>query len=241
MSCRGGPLAGAGGTEACDWASILVRMYMRWAERHGFKCSMVDFTEGDGAGYKSATLTIEGDYAYGYLKAENGVHRLVRISPFDANKRRHSSFASVYATPDIDEDFDVDVNMDDVRVDTFRSGGKGGQHANKTDSAVRFTHAPTGIVVSCRSERSQHQNRDTAMRMLKAKLYELEIEKKRKEQDSLEQSKKRVEWGSQIRSYVMQPYQLVKDHRTNCEMGKVDLALDGDIDEFIQKFLLEFS
>ena len=233
--------AGAGGTEACDWTGMLIRMYMRWAERKGYSCEMVDFTEGEGAGYKSATLTISGEYAYGYLKAENGVHRLVRISPFDANKRRHTSFSSVYATADIEEDIDIEVNMEEVRVDTFRAGGKGGQHANKTDSAVRFTHEPTGIVVTCRSERSQHQNRDTAMRMLKAKLYELELTKRRQEQSATEKDKKRVEWGSQIRSYVMQPYQMVKDHRTNEEMGNVEKVLDGDLDGFIRKFLLEFS
>ncbi|PIR26406.1 MAG: peptide chain release factor 2 [Deltaproteobacteria bacterium CG11_big_fil_rev_8_21_14_0_20_42_23] len=233
--------AGAGGTESCDWVSMLYRMYVRWAERKGYQVETLDFTEGDGAGFKSVTLSIQGTYAYGYLKAENGVHRLVRISPFDANKRRHTSFASVHATADIEDDIEVEVNMEDVRVDTFRAGGKGGQHQNKTDSAVRFTHHPSGIVVSCRSERSQHQNRDRAMRMLKSRLYELELEKRLAEKEATEKQKKRVEWGSQIRSYVMQPYQLVKDHRTNHEVATVDKVMDGDLDEFMKAYLLEYS
>ncbi|MBI4212026.1 MAG: peptide chain release factor 2 [Deltaproteobacteria bacterium] len=230
--------AGAGGTEACDWAAILLRMYLRWADMRGYKAEIVDFTEGDGAGYRSATVTISGDYAYGYLKAENGVHRLVRISPFDANKRRHTSFASVYAISDVQDDIEIEVKPEDLRVDTFRSGGAGGQKVNKTDSAVRFTHLPTGIVVACQTERSQHQNRATAMRLLKAKLYDLEMEKKRKEQDAIEKSKKRIEWGSQIRSYVMQPYQLIKDHRTGFETGNIQAVMDGDLDAFMKKFLL---
>ena len=230
--------AGAGGTEACDWAEMLTRMYRRWADARGYRNEVVDFTEGDGAGLRSATLTIAGDYAYGYLKAENGVHRLVRISPYDANKRRHTSFASVYAIADIEDDIEIDIRLEDLRIDTFRSGGAGGQKVNKTDSAVRLTHMPTNIVVACQSERSQHQNKATAMRLLRAKLYELEMEKKRKELDAIEKSKKRIEWGSQIRSYVMQPYQMVKDHRTNYEIGNVTSVLDGAIDEFMKKFLL---
>ena len=231
--------AGAGGTEACDWAEMLLRMYRRWADAKGYKNEVVAFTPGDGAGFRSVTLTISGDYAYGYLRAENGVHRLVRISPFDASKRRHTSFTSVFVLPDIEEDIEIEIRDDDLRIDTFRSGGAGGQHVNKTDSAVRITHNPTGIVVACQSERSQHQNKATAMRLLKAKLYELEMEKKREEQAKLAKGKKRIEWGSQIRSYVLQPYRMVKDHRIGLEMGNVDAVLDGDIDEFIRKFLLQ--
>lgn len=233
--------AGAGGTEACDWAEILLRMYRRWAERKGYKSDVVDFTEGDGAGFRSVTLTVAGEYAYGYLKAENGVHRLVRISPFDANKRRHTSFASVYAIPDIEEEIQIEIRPEDLRVDTFRSGGAGGQKVNKTDSAVRLTHLPTNTVVACQTERSQHQNKATAMRLLRARLYDLEMEKKRKELDAIEKTKKRIEWGSQIRSYVMQPYQMVKDHRTGCEVGNVQQVMDGDLDEFMKRFLLEGS
>ncbi|MFH1829741.1 MAG: peptide chain release factor 2 [Pseudomonadota bacterium] len=231
--------AGAGGTEACDWAGMLLRMYERWADSKGFSHEIVDFTPGEGAGYKSVTITIDGEYAYGYLKAENGVHRLVRISPFDANKRRHTSFTSVFVIPEISDDIEIDIKEDDLRVDTFRAGGAGGQHVNKTDSAVRMTHLPTGIVAVCRSDRSQHKNRAGAMKLLRAKLYEAEMEKRRAEQDAMEAGKKRIEWGSQIRSYVLQPYRMVKDHRTNVEMGNVDAVLDGDIDEFIRKFLLQ--
>jgi peptide chain release factor 2 len=233
--------AGAGGTEACDWAEMLLRMYRRWADAKGFKHEIVDFTPGDGAGFRSVTLTISGEYAYGYLRAENGVHRLVRISPFDANKRRHTSFSSVFVLPDVEEDIEIEVRDDDLRIDTYRAGGAGGQHVNKTDSAVRITHIPTGIVVACQNERSQHQNKQTAMKLLKAKLYDLELKKKMEEQAELAKDKKRIEWGSQIRSYVLQPYRMVKDHRTGLEMGNVDAVLDGEIDSFIKKFLLEFG
>lgn len=233
--------AGAGGTEACDWAEILLRMYRRWAESKDYSHEVVDFTPGDGAGFRSVTLTISGQYAYGYLKAENGVHRLVRISPFDANKRRHTSFSSVFVLPDIEEDVEVEIRDEDLRVDTYRAGGAGGQHVNKTDSAVRLTHLPSGIVVACQSERSQHQNKQTAMKVLRAKLYELEMQKRRDEQAKLEKDKKKIEWGSQIRSYVLQPYRMVKDHRTGCETGNVDAVLDGEIDDFMKKYLLEFA
>jgi len=233
--------AGAGGTEACDWAEMLLRMYRRWSDNHGFQNQVVDFTPGDGAGFRSIVLTVDGDYAYGYLKAEVGVHRLVRISPFDTSKRRHTSFASVFVLPNIEEDIEIEIKESDLRIDTFRAGGAGGQHVNKTDSAVRITHLPTKIAVACRSERSQHQNRITAMKLLKAKLYEKELEKRQKERDATEKDKKKIEWGSQIRSYVMQPYRIVKDHRTQLEIGNVDSVMDGNIDPFIQKFLLEFS
>lgn len=233
--------AGAGGTEACDWAGILLRMYTRWAEQRGYACELIDFTEGDGAGYKSATLTINGPNAYGYLKAENGVHRLVRISPFDANKRRHTSFSSVHAMPALKDDIKIDIKPDDIRLETFRAGGAGGQHVNKTDSAVRLIHTPTNTIVTCRSGRSQHQNREVAMNMLKAKLYEQEMEKQRALQENIAGEKKRVEWGSQIRSYVLQPYQMVKDHRTDFETAQVDKVLDGDLDGFMKSFLLQES
>ncbi|OGQ37608.1 MAG: peptide chain release factor 2, partial [Deltaproteobacteria bacterium RIFCSPLOWO2_01_44_7] len=222
--------AGAGGTESCDWAEMLLRMYRRWCDNKSFHNEVVDFTPGDGAGFRSVVLTVEGEYAYGYLKAEIGVHRLVRISPFDANKRRHTSFASVFVLPDIEKDIEVEVKDEDLRVDTFRAGGAGGQKVNKTESAVRLTHIPTGLVVACQSQRSQHQNRATAMKLLKAKIYELELAKRQKEREVIEKSKKKIEWGSQIRSYVMQPYRLVKDHRTNLEVGNVDAVMDGDLD-----------
>lgn len=231
--------AGAGGTEACDWAEMLLRMYRRWADARGFASDVVEFTAGDEAGFKSATCTISGEYAYGYLKAEIGVHRLVRISPYDANKRRHTSFCSVFVIPEVDEDIEIEIKPEDLRIDTYRASGAGGQHVNKTDSAVRITHIPTNTVVACQNGRSQHQNKATAMRLLKAKLYEREMEKKREEQAEIEKSKKRIEWGSQIRSYVLQPYRMVKDHRTGVEKGNVDAVLDGDLDDFMRKFLLE--
>lgn len=232
--------AGAGGTEACDWAEMLLRMYRRWADRKGFRNEVVDFTPGEGAGFRSAVVTVEGLYAYGYLKAEIGVHRLVRISPFDANKRRHTSFASVFVLPDVEKDIEIEIREEDLRIDTFRSGGAGGQKVNKTESAVRITHIPSGIVVACQNERSQHQNRATAMKVLKARLFEAELARRQKERDAVEKTKKKIEWGSQIRSYVMQPYRMVKDHRTNLEMGDVDRVMDGDLDGFIRKFLMEY-
>jgi len=230
--------AGAGGTESCDWAEMLVRMYRMWADRHGFKNDVVDFTPGDQAGFRSITMTVEGVYAFGYLKAEIGVHRLVRISPFDANKRRHTSFASVFVLPDVEEEVEVEIKESDLRVDTFRSSGAGGQKVNKTDSAVRITHLPTGIVVACQNERSQHRNKATAMKVLKAKLYDLEMEKKAKEKDKIEASKSAINFGSQIRSYVLHPYRMVKDHRTDFEVGNADAVLNGELDPFIRAFLL---
>ncbi len=231
--------AGAGGTEACDWAEMLLRMYRRWCDARGYSNEVVDFTPGDGAGFRSVTMTVQGEYAYGYLKAENGVHRLVRISPFDANKRRHTTFTSVFVLPEVADDIEVEIRDEDLRIDTFRSGGAGGQHVNKTDSAVRITHLPTNIVVACQSERSQHQNKANAMKLLKAKLYEIELEKRQAEEDKLTKDKKRIEWGSQIRSYVMQPYQMVKDHRTGVEAGNVNAVMDGELDEFIRAYLLQ--
>ncbi len=231
--------AGAGGTESCDWAEMLTRMYRMWADRHGFKNNVVDFTPGDQAGFRSVTMTVEGNFAYGYLKAEIGVHRLVRISPFDANKRRHTSFASVFVYPDIEEEIEIEIREADLRIDTFRSGGAGGQKVNKTDSAVRITHLPTNIVVACQNERSQHQNRALAMKILKARLYELEMEKKQSERDKVEAAKAAINFGSQIRSYVLAPYQLVKDHRTSHETGNTSAVLDGEIDPFIRSFLLK--
>lgn len=230
--------AGAGGTEACDWAGMLLRMYSRWSEQRGLRAELVDFSPGDEAGYRSATLTIAGPYAFGHLRSEVGVHRLVRISPFDANKRRHTSFCSVYVLPDIEDEVTIDIKEGDLRVDTFRSGGAGGQHVNKTESAIRLTHLPTGLVVACQIERSQHKNRATAMKLLKAKLYEHEMEKKRQARAVIEDAKAEIAWGSQIRSYVLQPYQLVKDHRTDAEVGNVTAVLDGDIDLFIRAYLL---
>ncbi len=229
---------GAGGTESQDWADMLLRMYLRWAERQGFQTVLNDYQPGEEAGLKSATFSVNGDYAYGLLTSEIGVHRLVRISPFDQAKRRHTSFASVFVSPEIDESIEVDIKPEDLRVDTYRSSGKGGQHVNTTDSAVRITHMPSGIVVSCQNERSQHKNRERAMSMLRSKLYEAELEKKRAETKKIEDSKLDIDFGSQIRSYVLQPYRLVKDHRTKEEVGDVDRVLDGDIQPFIRAYLL---
>jgi peptide chain release factor 2 len=228
--------AGAGGTEACDWSQMLYRMYLRWAERKGFVIEEEDNQEAEG-GIKTATVKIEGPYAYGYLKGESGVHRLVRISPFDANARRHTSFSSVYVFPMLDDSIQVDIKMEDVRVDTFRAGGKGGQHQNKTDSAVRFTHLPTGIVVACQSERSQTMNRAIGMSILKSRLYEYYRQEKEKENEKFAQEKKDISWGNQIRSYVFQPYTMVKDYRTKAEIGNIQAVMDGDIDLFIEEYL----
>ncbi len=229
---------GAGGLEAQDWAEMLLRLYLRWAERRGYKSDLADLQPGDGGGIKSATFTVEGDYAYGYLKAEAGIHRLVRISPFDANARRHTSFASVFVFPAIDDKVEVIINPADLRVDTFRASGAGGQHVNKTDSAVRMTHFPSGIVVSCQNERSQHKNRAMAMKILRARLFELEERKKREQFEQFSKEKKDITWGSQIRSYVLQPYRMVKDHRTGIEIGNTDAVLDGAIDPFIEAYLM---
>jgi peptide chain release factor 2 len=230
---------GAGGTEAQDWAEILLRMYLRWCDRRGYRKEILEYQPGEEAGVKSVTFLVEGDYAYGYLKAEAGIHRLVRISPFDANSRRHTSFASVFVYPEVDDDIKIEIDDADLRVDTYRSSGAGGQHVNKTDSAVRLTHFPSGIVVACQNERSQHKNRAMAMKILKSRLYELEIEKQKEKMESYHKSKKDIAWGSQIRSYVLHPYRMVKDHRTNIEIGNADGVLDGDIDEFIQGYLLQ--
>ena len=230
---------GAGGTEAQDWAEILLRMYLRWCDRRGYRKEILDYQPGEEAGVKSVTFNVTGDYAYGYLKAEAGLHRLVRISPFDANSRRHTSVASVFVYPEGDDDIKVEINEADLRVDTYRSSGAGGQHVNKTDSAVRLTHLPTGIVVACQNERSQHKNRAMAMKILKSRLYELEIEKQKEKMESFHKTKKDIAWGSQIRSYVLHPYRLVKDHRTNVEIGNADGVLDGDIDPFIEAYLMQ--
>jgi peptide chain release factor 2 len=228
---------GAGGTESQDWGDMLLRMYLRWAERQGFQAVLNDYQPGEEAGMKSATFSVSGDYAYGLLTSEIGVHRLVRISPFDQAKRRHTSFASVFVSPEIDESIQVDIKPDDLRVDTYRSSGKGGQHVNTTDSAVRITHIPSGIVVSCQNERSQHKNRERAMSMLRSKLYEAELEKKRAQSRKIEDSKLDIDFGSQIRSYVLQPYRMVKDHRTKVEVGDVDRVIDGDLQPFIRAYL----
>ncbi|MCA9558734.1 MAG: peptide chain release factor 2 [Myxococcales bacterium] len=229
---------GAGGTESQDWAEMLLRMLLRFCERRGWKAEITDYQDGDEAGLKSATFRVEGEFAFGYLKAENGVHRLVRISPFDANKRRQTSFASVAVLPEIDDDIDVEVNEADLRVDTYRSSGAGGQHVNKTDSAVRLTHLPTGVVVACQAERSQHKNRATAMKLLKARLFELELQKRTDERDALYAGKAKIDFGSQIRSYVLHPYQMVKDLRTGFETSGTQAVLDGDLDGLIEAFLL---
>ena len=228
---------GAGGTESQDWAEMLLRMYRRWVEGRGFKFTLNDYQPGEEAGLKSATFTVTGDYAYGLLSGESGVHRLVRISPFDSNKRRHTSFASVFVSPEIGEDIEIDIKPEDLRTDTYRATGAGGQHINTTDSAVRITHLPSGIVVQCQNERSQHRNRDTAMKFLRSRLYELELRKRREATQKLEDSKGDIAFGSQIRSYVLHPYRLVKDHRTKFEVGNADLVLDGDLDPFIKTYL----
>ena len=230
---------GAGGTESQDWAEMLLRMYLKWAERRGFKREVIDYQPGDEAGIKSATITLNGEYTFGLMAAEAGVHRLVRISPFDQAARRHTSFASVYVWPEIEDDIDIDIQEKDLRIDTYRSSGAGGQHVNVTDSAVRITHLPTGIVVSCQNERSQHKNRDIAMKVLKARLYDM---KQKEQQARLEQiggAKKDIAFGSQIRSYVLQPYQMIKDHRTKLQVGDVQRVLDGDIDQFIKTYLMQ--
>ena len=228
---------GAGGTESQDWAEMLLRMYLRWAERRAYRTEVTDYQAGEEAGIKSVTFLVEGEFAYGYLSSEIGVHRLVRISPYDAAARRHTSFASVFVTPEIEEEVDIVIDEKDLRIDTYRSSGAGGQHVNVTDSAVRITHTPTGTVVQCQNERSQHRNKNTAMKILKSRLYELELEKKRKELDQQEANKAEIAWGSQIRSYVLHPYRLVKDHRTKMEIGDVDSVLNGRLDPFINEYL----
>jgi len=233
--------AGAGGTEAQDWAEMLLRMYLRWAEKKGFHTQIVDILYGEEAGIKNVTFLVKGPYAYGYLKCENGIHRLVRISPFDANNRRHTSFSSFYAYPEISEDISIEIREEDLRIDTFRASGPGGQHVNKTESAVRITHIPTGIVVQCQNERSQHKNKAIALAMLKSRLYELEKRKKEEKIRALEKEKKDIAWGSQIRSYILHPYKLVKDHRTKVEIHNAEEVLDGNLDEFIRAYLLHLT
>lgn len=229
---------GAGGTESQDWAQMLLRMYLRYAERKSFKVEILDYLPGEEAGLKSVTARVEGDYAYGYLSQESGVHRLVRISPFDANKRRHTSFAAVFVFPEVEEDIEVEINPEDLRIDTYRSSGRGGQHVNVTDSAVRITHVPTGIVVQCQNERSQHKNKASAMKVLKARLYEREKQRQLEKFEKMEESKSDIAWGNQIRSYVLHPYRLVKDLRTKAETGEVDKILNGELDEFIKAHLV---
>ncbi len=233
--------AGAGGTEAQDWVEMLLRMYLRWAEKKGFRTEIIDILTGEEAGLKNVTLTVNGQYAYGYLKAEVGIHRLVRISPFDAGARRHTSFASVFVIPEVPEDIVIEIDEKDLKIDTFRSSGAGGQHVNKTDSAVRITHLPTGIIVQCQNERSQHKNKATAMKILKARLYEKEMKEKAEKLEELHSTKKEIAWGSQIRSYIMHPYKMVKDHRTNKVINQVDRVMDGEIDELIRAYLLTAS
>ena len=229
---------GAGGTESQDWAEMLYRMYTRWIERKGFKKDIMDYQPGDEAGIKDLTMTVKGDYAYGLLKAEAGIHRLVRISPFDSNSRRHTSFVSVFVYPSSEDEIEIEIDQSDLRIDTYRASGAGGQHVNKTDSAIRITHIPSGIVVQCQNERSQHKNKASAMKVLKARLYQVEVEKEKEAMKDLENTKMDIAWGSQIRSYVFHPYNMVKDHRTNEEIGNVSAVMDGDIDRFIRAFLM---
>lgn len=230
--------AGAGGTEAQDWAEMLLRMYLRWAEKKGFSTKIIDYQPGDEAGIKSVSVTLEGAFAYGYAKAEIGIHRLVRISPFDSGGRRHTSFASVFVYPEVDDTITIEIDENDLRIDTYRSQGAGGQHVNKTDSAVRITHLPTGIVVQCQNERSQHKNKAMAIKYLKSRLYELRLREQNEKLNQINKSKKDIAWGSQIRSYILHPYKMIKDHRTNLEFGNVNKILDGDIDPFIEAYLL---
>lgn len=231
--------SGAGGTEAEDWSNMLLRMYLRWAENMGYHYEILHVTPGEEAGLKSATFEVLGEFAYGYLKAEIGIHRLVRISPFDANKRRHTSFSGIFVYPEIDDNIEIDIQEADLRIDTYRAGGAGGQHVNKTDSAVRITHIPTNIVVQCQSERSQHKNKDKALKLLKSRLYEKALQEKEAHKEKQEQTKKKIEWGSQIRSYVLHPYRMVKDHRTGYEVGDVDRVMDGDLTPFMREYLLK--